>query len=302
MNEKMSGPAFSVIIAVYNGDATLSRAIDSVLMQSYLPHEAIVVDDGSSDGTAEIAKGDGDRGRFLRQHIAGVAAARNAGVQAATGDWRAFRDADDWYYPDRLRLHAEWICEDGALDFLTGDYDYVADNGRILSRTMETQEAGRLMLAKANGAPRIVMSFEVFVPFVSAHFGDTLTISVPRKRFIEAGGYPTGYKVCEDVFLLTKLCAASRRIGVICTPLAAYVIHEKSATRKDALAAQSENVRTLVALKQVSAHFPPAIRRGVVKRLSSARLNLGYALVRNGFWVVVLCVVALSFVVCLCLF
>src|SRR3569833_2034731 len=134
----------------------------------------------------------------------------------------------------------------------------------------------------ATGAPRIVMSFEDFEPFVSSHFGDTHTISVPRKRFIEAGGYPTGYKVCEDVFLLTKLCAASRRIGVICTPLAAYVIHEKSATRKDALAAQSENVRTLVALKQVSAHFPPAIRRGVVKRLSSARLNLGYALVRNG--------------------
>src|SRR3569623_1160940 len=89
MNEKMSGPAFSVIIAVYNGDATLSRAIDSVLMQSYLPHEVIVVDDGSTDGTAEIAKGYGDRVRYLRQHNAGVAAARNAGVQAATGDWLA---------------------------------------------------------------------------------------------------------------------------------------------------------------------------------------------------------------------
>src|SRR3569623_1273569 len=197
MNEKVSGPAFSVIIAVYNGDATLSRAIDSAMMQSYLPHEVIVVDDGSTDGTAKIAKGYGDRVRYLRQHNAGVAAARNAGVQAATGDWLAFLDADDWYYPDRLRLHAEWICEDGALDFLTGDYDYMADNGRFLSRSMETHEAGRLMLDKANGAPRVVMSLEDFEPFVCAH-------------------------------------------------------------------------------------FPPAIRRGVVKRLSSARLNLGYALVRNG--------------------
>src|SRR3569832_2985110 len=79
------------------------------------------------------------------------------------------------------------------------------------------------MLAKANGAPRIVMSFEDFEPFVSAQFGDTHTISVPRKRIIEAGGYPTGYKECEDVFLLTKLCAASRRIGVICTLFVVFV-------------------------------------------------------------------------------
>src|SRR3569833_235040 len=217
MNEKVSGPAFSVIIAVYNGDATLSRAIDSALMQSYLPHEVIVVDDGSTDGTAKIAKGYGDRVRYLRQHNAGVAAARNAGVQAATGDWLAFLDADDWSYPDRLRLHAEWICEDGALDVLTGDYDYVADNGRFLSRSMETQEAGRLMLAKANGAPRIVMSFEDFEPFVSAHFGGARAGGGPRGRGGGAGGGPTGGKECEADLHLTKLCAASRRIGVICT-------------------------------------------------------------------------------------
>src|SRR3569832_505255 len=109
MNEKVSGPAFSVIIAVYNGDATLSRAIDSALMQSYLPHEVIVVDDGSTDGTAKIAKGYGDRVRYLRQLYACVASSRIAVVQAATGDWLAFLDAVVWFYPDRLRLHAEWI-------------------------------------------------------------------------------------------------------------------------------------------------------------------------------------------------
>ena len=278
----MGNPRFSVIIAVYNGAATLARAIDSALNQSFPPHEIIVVDDGSIDNTAQVVRTYGERVGYLRQDNAGVAAARNAGVRAATGDWLAFLDADDWYYPDRLRLHAEWIQEDAALDFLTGDYDYVTPDARRLARSMEAHEAGRLMLSKAKGGSRIVMCTDDLELFVAEHFGDTHTLSVPRGKFLETGGYPVGFKVCEDVFLLTKLCASSQRVGVVCVPLAAYVIHEHSATRKDALSAQIENVRTLVALKEAASRFSPTVRRGVRERLRSARLNLGYALVRKG--------------------
>jgi GT2 family glycosyltransferase len=275
-------PRFSVIIPAYNSEATLARAIDSALAQSFPAQEIIVVDDGSTDGTPDVATRYGQNLCYIRQNNAGVSSARNHGAQAASGDWLAFLDADDWYYPDRLRLHAEWIQEDAELDFLTGDYDYRRSDGSLISCSMNQHVSGRSLLARANGAQRILMTADDLEAFVADHFGDTHTLSVPRRRFLELGGYPPGFKVCEDVFFLTKLCAVSHRIGVVCSPLAVYVIHAYGATRKDPLFAQAENVRTLTALKTASLQFPAAIQRGVRERLRLGRLNLGYALVRTG--------------------
>lgn len=274
--------SFSIIIPAYNSEATLARAIDSVLAQSYPAQEIIVIDDGSTDGTPDVVARYGEKLRYIRQDNAGVSSARNQGAQAACSDWLAFLDADDWYYPDRLRLHAEWIQEDATLDFLTGDYEYRRPDGSLISCSMDQHESGRILLTRANGAPRAVMTADDLEAFVADHFGDTHTLSVPRRKFLEIGGYPTGFKVCEDVFFLTKLCAVSQRIGVVCSPMAAYVVHPHSATRKDPLSAQIENVRTLVALKAAAAHFPAAIQSGVRERLRLGRLNLGYALVRTG--------------------
>lgn len=275
-------PSFSVIIPAYNSEATLSRAIDSVLAQSYPAQEIIVIDDGSTDGTPDVAACYGKKLRYIRQDNAGVSSARNQGAQVASGDWLAFLDADDWYYQDRLRLHAEWILEDASLNFLTGNYEYRRGDDSLISCSMDQHESGRNLLARANCAPRVVMTADDLEAFVTDHFGDTHTLSVPRWKFLELGGYPTGFKVCEDVFFLTQLCAVSQRIGVVCSPMAAYVVHAHSATRKDPLSAQIENVRTLIALKASSSHFPATIKRGVRERLRLGRLNLGYALVRSG--------------------
>lgn len=275
-------PAFSVIIPVYNGAATLARAVDSVLAQHWPVHEVIIVDDGSTDATAAVARGYGDRVRYVRQDNAGVSAARNQGARLATGDWLAFLDADDWYYPDRLKCHAEWIAVDPTLDFLTGDYDYRRPDGSRISGSMEIHPAGGQMLRKADGAERVVMVAEELESFVADHFGDTHTLSVPRQRFIELGGYPTGYRVCEDVFFLVRLCAVSQRIGVVCQPMAAYLIHEGSATRKNPLQAQRDNVTTLRALLGLSGRFSNPIRRGIASRMRNARQDLGSALLRAG--------------------
>lgn len=278
----MNGPRFSVIIPAYNAGAFVALAIDSVLAQTWPAHEILVVDDGSVDNTAEVVAGYGERVRYLRQDNAGVSAARNAGARAATGDWLAFLDADDWYYPDRLKWHADWITRDDGLDFLTGDYDYRRPDDSRISGSMEIHPAGRAMLARAAGADTVVMEAGELELFVADHFGDTHTLSVPRATFLRLGGYPTGYRVCEDVFFLVKLCAESKRVGVVCRPLAAYLIHEASATRKDPLRAQFDNVRTLVDIDQAAQSFPDGIRRGVRVRLGQGRLNLGYALSRAG--------------------
>jgi hypothetical protein len=276
-------PRFSVIIPAFNAAATLARAIESVRAQSWPAHEIIVVDDGSTDSSAEVARQFGDAVRLIQQSNSGVSVARNTGAAAATGDWLAFLDADDWYEVDRIKLHAEWIIIDPSLDFLTGDYEYRDAEGGLLGTSMAQHESGRLLLGKAAGAVRVVMEKSAEISaFVADHFGDTHTLSVPRARFIELSGYPTGFKVCEDVHFLTRLVAKSHRIGVICQSLGAYVIHDGSATRRHPIAAQRENVRTLSDLAHLAENFPFPVRQGVAARMQSARYNLGCALSKSG--------------------
>ena len=117
--------------------------------------------------------------------------------------------------------------------------------------------------------------------FVEDHFGDTHTLMVPRHTFLELGGYPAGLAVCEDVNLLIRLCAVSKRVGVICEPMAVYVIHSHSATRSDPLRAQRVTVQALVPLRHVLRDAPWPIRRGYRGCLRRARLNLAYALLRQ---------------------
>jgi glycosyltransferase involved in cell wall biosynthesis len=275
-------PRFSVVIPAFNAAATLARAVESVRAQSWPAHEILVVDDGSTDATAEVAAGF-DGVRLIRQKNSGVSVARNAGAEAARGDWLAFLDADDWYAPDRIKWHAEWIAEDTTLDFLTGDYEYRDDAGHLIGTSMAQHESGRMMLDKAAGRARVVMETPAEIAaFVADHFGDTHTLSVPRTRFAELGGYPVGYRVCEDVHFLTRLIAGSRRVGVVCQSLGVYVIHGGSATRRDPVAAQRENVRTLTDLARLTQSFPVPVRQGVALRMRSARYNLGCALSRSG--------------------
>lgn len=282
----MSAPRFSVVIPVYNGAAFVARAVESVLAQTWAAHEIIVVDDGSTDDTAqvvaELVARHPERLRALHQANAGVSAARNTGAQAATGDWLSFLDADDWFYPDRLEAHARFILDDPALDFLTADYDYRRPDGSRISGSMELHDAGRALLAKAPSHDRAILTADALEPFVADHFGDTHTLSVPRSTFLALGGYPTGYRVCEDVFFLVRLCARSSRIGVVCHPVAAYLIHDASATRRNPLQAQIDNVRTLQAMAAAAASFPAPIACGVHTRLAHGRLNLAYAYTRAG--------------------
>ncbi|HEB85641.1 MAG TPA: glycosyltransferase [Gammaproteobacteria bacterium] len=281
-SRKADAPKFSVIIPAYNSAATLVKAVESVIEQSWPANEIIVIDDGSTDNTLQVIRQFGDRIRLIQQANSGVSVARNRGADAATGDWLAFLDADDWYYPDRLRWHAEWITCDGSLDFLTGDYEYWSEDGSLTGTSMAMHASGCAMLEKADGAKKVVMDENDIEGFVADHFGDMHTLSVPRKTFQALGGYPPGFKVCEDFHFLARLCAVSRRVGVVCQPLAVYLIHGASATRSDPLKAQEYNLQALLDLKHLADDFPVPVKRAVMARLRTGRLNLAYALVKSG--------------------
>jgi len=276
-----ANPRFAVIIPAFNASATLRQAVDSVLAQTYAPHEIIVIDDGSTDATAQVARSYGTRVTLISQGNSGVSAARNAGARAANAEWLCFLDADDWYYPERLAAYAAMIRDVPDLEFLTGDFDYVDAQGNHLRRSMESMPAGQAILARAREG-RAVMEGEVLGDFVGAHFGDTHTLTVPRATFLALGGYPTGFAVCEDVNFLIRLCARSRRVGVVCTPTAAYRIHGNSATRSDPLRAQQQTLLALKALVPQLKQSRPAIRRGLRDAIRHARLDLAQCLLRMG--------------------
>src|SRR5439155_23564909 len=95
-------PLISVLIACYNGGRYLAEAIESVLKQTYPRVELIVVDDGSDDDSADVARRFGSALALVSQPRAGIGAARNRAVSLATGDFLAFLDADDRFLPDKL--------------------------------------------------------------------------------------------------------------------------------------------------------------------------------------------------------
>ncbi len=98
---------FSVVIPAYNAGATIKKTIDSCLAQTYAPYEVIVVDDFSNDETKNILQGYGEHIKYIQLlHNNGVSIARNKGLDAATGDYIAFLDADDVWHPKKLEIIA----------------------------------------------------------------------------------------------------------------------------------------------------------------------------------------------------
>lgn len=102
-------PKISVVIPCYNAQDFIATAIDSVLSQTYKPYEIIVVDDGSTDRSAEIIKKYGSAVKLIRQENRGRVEARKTGFYYATGDWIALLDADDYWAKEKLKRQVDVI-------------------------------------------------------------------------------------------------------------------------------------------------------------------------------------------------
>ena len=104
----------SVVIPTYNRAFLVERAVKSVLAQSWIDLEALVVDDGSEDGTCErLGMLDDTRVKIIRKENGGVSSARNAGLKAAKGDIFALLDSDDWWQPEKLSRQMDFMRREG---------------------------------------------------------------------------------------------------------------------------------------------------------------------------------------------
>ncbi|SNS81720.1 Glycosyltransferase involved in cell wall bisynthesis [Noviherbaspirillum humi] len=275
-------PTFSVIIPNYNNGATLGRAIESVLAQTYPAKEIILIDDGSSDDSAVVAATFGNRIRYVRQQNAGVSAARNYGARLASAEWLTFLDADDVYLPERLAAHARWIAREPDVDFLFADQEYQRPDGKLLRRAIDSSASGRSLLAQHPDRTEIPITQADFEQFIADGFAEIRTLSVPRATFLKLGGFPFDHRIGEDLYFFIRLCAVSRKGGVINVPLAIYYIYPESVLRKDPLGAQRAYVATLESLAAELRTAPHGLRRGWRAKVRHGRLSLAYMYLRMG--------------------
>lgn len=124
----------SVIIPAYNGQRHIENAMQSILSQTRVPDEIIVIDDGSTDNTAEIVLRFGPRIKYVYKPNGGVASARNEGIRIAEGQYLAFLDQDDWWPNDMLALTLAKFEENKGLEVVMGLSQIEFEEGALPNR------------------------------------------------------------------------------------------------------------------------------------------------------------------------
>lgn len=175
----------SVVIPAYNAASWLERCVASVRAQTLRPIEIVVVDDGSTDATAEIGRGLGPDVAYVRRENGGLAAARNTGTAHTTGDWLLFLDADDILYPHALQILAE-----GAERIPKARVVY----GFVLQRRGPDEDARLHSLPRAIGAPPKPALANFWWTSISTA-GCAL---IHRSLDAEVGGFDENFRQVED--------------------------------------------------------------------------------------------------------
>lgn len=259
-------PAVSVVIPLYNKGPYIARALTSVLAQTVRDFEVIVVDDGSTDGGAEVVGGFGDpRVRLIRQENHGVSAARNRGIEAARGEMVAFLDADDEWTP----RHLEALL-------------------RLREKYPQAGAYGTAYLMQENASTIRAPSYSAAIPpepwegLLSSYFSDAVSgsppisssiVAVPRCILNEVGGFNTGAWYGEDVDLWGRIAlkypiAFTRDgIGIYHTEAANRACNRREPIREHAFVASARN-----ALQ--AGEVPPELTASVLEFVASRQIQI----------------------------
>lgn len=212
MQKKLS---FTVIMPLYNKGQYVTKAISSVLSQTFTNYELIIMDDGSRDDSFETAKRSTE-GRanchLYRQQNAGVSVARNNAVALSRGEFLCFLDADDWWEPTFLEEMSRLVEELPEAGIYGTNYTIVNDTKRKTRVAKigvgEGFEKGYINYCR-------VYSNTMYMPLWTG------TVCMPRCVFYELGGFPEGIKLGED-FLLWIRAAMRYKVAFLNKPLAYY--------------------------------------------------------------------------------
>lgn len=206
----MNQPQVSVIIPNYNYANYLRETIDSVLNQTYVNIEIIVVDDGSKDGSKKILESYGRKIKVIFQKNQGVSAARNNGIAESKGEYVAFLDADDVWLPKKIEKQIEKFSADKELGLVHVGVEEIDDKGNFLNKKIDGMEgwvSDELLLFR-----RPVLG------------GGGSGMMIPRKVFDEIGGFDLRLATSADWDLCYQV-SSLYRIGFVPDILLKYRIH-----------------------------------------------------------------------------
>ena len=186
--EDTNSDLVSVIIPCYNQAHFLGEAIESVLAQTYENFEIVVIDDGSTDSTPDVA-GKYAQVRYMKQTNQGLVAARNAGLQASRGSYLVFLDADDRLLPVALDTGLQCIQKHPDCAFVSGGYRRIDENGVAIEEPTPSRIEKDHYLALLRGN------------YVGMHG----TVLYQRKFLTASGGFCNSLPACEDYELYLRL-------------------------------------------------------------------------------------------------
>lgn len=189
-SEEMTLPIVSVIIPTYNRWPLVREAIESVLAQSYRLFELIVIDDGSTDGTAQKLAGFGTKLRLIERPQRGVSAARNRGAKAARGRYLAFLDSDDLWLPKKLAVQTAFMEDHAEFEICQTDEIWVRGGLRVNPKAKHRKPSGDIFRR----------SLELCLVSPSA-------VMMTRELFDRSGGFDENLPVCEDYDLWLRIAS-----------------------------------------------------------------------------------------------
>jgi glycosyltransferase involved in cell wall biosynthesis len=211
------GPLFTVVIPVYNRPKLVSKAIASVLAQTFEQWELVVVDDGSEDDTVTVVRNFGDpRVRVVElSHLGNIAAVRNAGVSAGSGAWICFLDSDDVWLPDKLEVQFLLLRKTGRR-WTYGRFELMDDEGQSMPNKAGAYVPHSGWIAR-----------ELLTSTASVNIG---TLAIERTLFNELGGFDTTplLNCREDYDFALRMALAAE--GVAATELLLRVREHRGRT------------------------------------------------------------------------
>lgn len=205
----------SVIVPVYNCAPYVERCVRSILAQTYTNLEIICVDDGSSDGSGavlDMLSGEDSRIRVIHQKNAGVSAARNTGLDAATGELIAFVDSDDAIEPDMYETLLPYF-DDKNVDIVHCGYKRIRPDGTVI----DVNGTGRLVRQNRYEAAECLLAGRLFV--------GSLWNKIYRVHLFEKIKMDTALAINEDVLANAEVFFAANQI--IYLDVGKYLLYER---------------------------------------------------------------------------